>query len=217
MVEDEDVSSSCFTTPLSSPLPSRPASHLFLFESELELTSSVPSESGYNGSADDARSISSEPTDCKELTHCCGGTDSSTASDNENDGGKEEESSFEKISSLPLSLLSSLNDSGISVSDSPLGTPLDTPGADSHGAAVFPETSDNLTTSSVQVSCPPSLNSTDHQLTEETNTSHSTHMMEWSGANTVGEEQQSDEEDADLESEDSRHNSLPHTPLQYEW
>ena len=214
MTEDEDVSSSCFTTPLASPLPSRPASHLFLFESELELTSSAPSESGYNGSADDARSVSSEPADCKELPHGSAGA----VSDDEDGGGDEEEDCFlEKTNSLPLVSLNISIDSGISVSESTLGTPLDTPSGDGNVTAVFLDTSDTLAASRLQISYGPSLNSTAHHLTEETNTSHSLHAIEWSGANTEEDQQQTDEEDADLESDDSLHNSPSHTPLEYEW
>lgn len=221
MQGDEELSSSCFATPLSSPLPSRPASHVFQFESEFELTSSAPSESGYNGSADDGRSTSSEQMDCKELQQCCD-ADSSSNSDNDDDGSKEENSRIETISSLPLSFLNSSNDSGISVSESTVDTPLDTPGADSRCAPVFPEMSNSLTASSMEVGLPllsptPLGDCTVHQMTVETSLSQSVHGMSWSDTNEVQEEQQTDEEDADLESDDSMHNVVSHTPLQYEW
>lgn len=221
MEGDEELSPSCFATPLSSPLPSRPASHVFLFESEFEPTSSAPSESGYNGSADDGRSTSSEQMDCKELQRCCD-ADSSSNSDNDDDGSKEENSCIETISSLPLSFLNSSNDSGISVSESTVGTPLDTPGADSHCAPVFLETSNSLTASSMEVSLPllnptPDGDCTVRQMTEETSLSQSVHETSWSDTSEVQEEQQTDEEDDDLESDDSMHNVPSHTPLQYAW
>ena len=218
---DEELSSSCFTTPLSSPLPSRHASHAFLVESEFELTSSAPSESGYNGSADDGRSSSSELMDCKDLQHQCCGGDSST-SDNDDDGSKEDDRCIEMISSLPLSFLSACNDSGISVSDSTMGTPLDTPGADCRCAPVFLETlvsptATSIDVSSTQLTSQPDKDFAAHQMAVEMRLSQSVHRAAWSGAGAVQEEQQSEEEDDDLESDDSMHNVPSYTFLQDKW
>ncbi len=223
---DEELSSSCFATPLSSPPPSRPASHIFLVESEFELTSSVPSESGYNGSADDGRSTSSEQTDCKELQQqCCGG--SSSTSDNEDDGSKEEDSHIKMISSLPLCFLNSFNDSGISVSESAMGTPLNTPGADCRCAPVFLETLGSSTAASMEASLPlldPLPDDEDcvaPRMTADMELSQCVHMATWSDA--IEEEQQADEEeeeeeeDDDLEIDDSMHSVSSYTPLQYTW
>lgn len=213
-------------TPLSSPQPSRPASQIFLVESEFEHTSSAPSESGYNGSADDGRSTSSEQMDCKELQQQCCGEDSST-SDNEDEGSREEGSHMEMISSLPLCFLNSFNDSGISVSDSAMGTPLDTPGADCRCAPVFLETVGSSTAASMEASLPQFTALPDDEgcvapgMKTEMELSQCMHLAAWSDA--IKEELQADEEVEeeedvdDLESDDSLHNVNSCTPLQYTW
>ena len=182
--------------------------------------------------------------DCKELQQQCSGGSSST-SDNEDDGSKEEGSHIKMISSLPLCFLNSSNDSGISVSDSAVCTPLNTPGADCCRAPVFLETLGSSTAAGMEASLPlltPPPDDDDcvaPRITAEMELSQCVHMATWSDA--IEEEQQADKEeeeeeeedeeeeeedeeeeeedddDDELESDDSMHNVTSYTPLQYPW
>ena len=109
-IEEEEVNSSCFVTPLSSPLSSRPGSQTCLCVSECDPHLSSLSESDYPGSTDGYRSTSPE-----QFSHQL--TDSSViTTDDGND------SSCDTLDGPSLDS-NGFNDSGISVSDS-LSSPI---------------------------------------------------------------------------------------------
>jgi hypothetical protein len=108
--EEEEIGSSCFVTPLSSPLSSRPGSQACLCVSESDLVLSSLSESDYPGSTDDHRSTSPD----NDGHHF---TDSSViATDDGND------SCYDGFDGISVDC-NGFNDSGVSMSDS-LSSPM---------------------------------------------------------------------------------------------